>query len=49
MKHNSKPIVLIRKGDQKSVFNAIYLRDAVFRKAVTVADVKAGLLPRKAA
>jgi hypothetical protein len=47
MKHNRKPFVFIRKGDCKSVFDSIYLREAVFRKAVTSADVKAGLLPRR--
>ena len=47
MKHNRKPFVLIRKSDSKSVFDSIYLRESVFRKAVTAADVKAGLLPRR--
>jgi hypothetical protein len=47
MKHNRKPFVFIRKSSCKSVFDSIYLREAVFRKAVTAADVKAGLLPRK--
>jgi hypothetical protein len=47
MKRNRKPFVLVRKNDCKSVFDAIYLREAVFRKAVTAADVKAGLLPRR--
>jgi hypothetical protein len=47
MKHNRKPFVSIRKSNSKSVFDSIYLREAVFRKAVTAADVKAGLLPRK--
>jgi hypothetical protein len=47
MKHNHKPFVSIRKINCKSVFDSIYLREAVFRKAVTAADVKAGLLPRK--
>ena len=47
MKHNRKPFVFIRKSSCKWVFDSIYLREAVFRKAVTAADVKAGLLPRK--
>lgn len=47
MKHNRKHFVSIRKRDFKSVFDSIYLREAVFRKAVTTADVRAGILPRK--
>lgn len=47
MKHNRKPFVSIRKNDSKLVFDSIYLREAVFRKAVTAADVKAGILPRR--
>jgi hypothetical protein len=47
MKRNRKPFVSIRKNDCKSVFDSIYLRETVFRKAVTAADVKAGLLPRR--
>jgi hypothetical protein len=47
MKHNRKSFVSIRKSDCKSVFDSIYLREAVFRKTVTTADVKAGILPRK--
>jgi hypothetical protein len=47
MKHNRKSFVSIRKSDSKVVFDSIYLREAVFRKAVTTADVKAGILPRK--
>jgi len=49
MKRNRKPFVSIRKKDCKSVFDSIYLREAVFRKVVTAADVKAGLLPRRTA
>ncbi|MEE1613495.1 hypothetical protein [Microvirga sp. CF3016] len=47
MKHNRKHFVSIRKRDFKSVFDSIYLREAVFRKVVTAADVRAGILPRK--
>ena len=47
MKRNQKSFVSIRKNDCKSVFGSIYLRETVFRKVVTAADVKAGLLPRK--
>lgn len=47
MKHNRKPFTSIRKCECKTVFDSIYLREAVFRKAVTEADVKAGILPRK--
>jgi len=47
MKRNPKPFVSIRKKDSKVVFDSIYLREAVFRKAVTANDVKAGILPRK--
>ncbi len=47
MKLNRKSFVSIRKSDCKSVFDSIYLREAVFRKAVTAAEVKAGILPRK--
>jgi hypothetical protein len=47
MKQNRKSFVFIRKSDCKSVFDSIYLREAVFRKTVTAADVKAGLLPRQ--
>ena len=47
MKHTRKPFIFIRKNDTKLVFDSIYLREAVFRKAVTAEDVKAGLLPRK--
>lgn len=47
MKQNRKSFVFIRKSDAKSVFDSIYLREAVFRKAVTSSDVKAGLLPRR--
>ncbi|WP_162820306.1 hypothetical protein [Microvirga calopogonii] len=47
MKRKQKSFMFIRKSDCKSVFDSIYLREAVFRKAVTAADVKAGLLPRR--
>lgn len=48
MRRTSKSVVFVRKGDRKSIFNAIYLREAVFRKAISPADIKAGLLPRRA-
>jgi len=47
MKQKQKSFMFIRKSDSKTVFDSIYLREAVFRKAVTAADVKAGLLPRR--
>ncbi len=47
MKRTAKPTVFIRKSDQRAVFSSIYLREAVFRKATTTADVKAGILPRR--
>lgn len=47
MKQHRKSFVFVRKSDCKAVFDSIYLREAVFRKAVTASEVKAGLLPRR--
>jgi hypothetical protein len=42
-----KPVVVVRTSDRKSVFQSIFLREAVFREAVTAVDVKAGLKPKR--
>lgn len=48
MRRRPNPTVFVRTQDRKSVLKSIFLREAVFRKAVTAETVKAGLLPRKA-
>jgi hypothetical protein len=49
MKRRSNPITFVRRQDRKSVLKAIFLREAVFRKAITAEAVREGLRPRKAA
>jgi len=48
MKRRPGATVFVRADDRKSVLKSIFLREAVFRKAVTAEDVRAGLRPRKA-
>jgi len=49
MRHVTKPTAVVRVDDQRSVFKSLFLREAVFRKPITRADVKAGLRPKAAA
>ncbi len=48
MRHVMKPARTVRVDDQRSVFKSLFLREAVFRKPVTSADVKAGLRSKPA-
>ncbi len=44
-----KPFTVVRAGDRRSVLKSLFLRDAAFSRTITPADVKAGLLPKRAA
>lgn len=43
-----KPAKPVRVNDQRSVFKSLFLRESVFRKPVTSAEVKAGLRSKSA-
>jgi hypothetical protein len=44
-----KPFTVIRTSDRRSVLKSLFLREAVFSRAITPTEVKAGLLPKRAA
>ena len=46
MKRNTRSVAFIQSRDLRSTFESIRLRETVFRKAVTAADVRAGIRPR---
>ncbi len=46
MKRNTRSVAFIETRDLRSTFESIRLRETVFRKAVTAADVRAGIRPR---
>ncbi len=48
MRHVMKPAKPVRIDDQRSVFKSLFLRETVFRRLVTSADVKAGLRSKPA-
>jgi len=49
MGSSPKQVVFVRSEDRKAVLKSLFLRESIFRKAVTAEDVKAGFRPRKAA
>ncbi len=49
MKRKAPTLIIVRTSDRRSVSQSIFWRKALFRKAITAEDVRAGIRPKKAA
>jgi hypothetical protein len=47
MRSKARPIEFVRTENQKTALKSIFLRDAVFRRAITPDVVRAGLRPKQ--